>query len=194
MILVRGVRDMDPAESSRAPRPIADYRDYLRLLADLRLGPRLRSLLDPSDIAQQTLLTAHDKLVQFRGSTEAELAGWLRAILANHLAEALRRHGRGVGAAALEADLGRSSVRLQQLADSGQSDPGAPLARAEDRLALAAALIRLPDDQRTALELRHVEGLSVAEVGRRMDRSIPAVTGLLYRGTKALRQMLAESP
>ncbi len=185
---------MDRGEGVRSPRPIEDYRDYLRLLADLHLGPRLRSLLDPSDVAQQTLLTAHDKLAQFRGSTDAELGAWLRAILANHVGAAMRRHGQGVGAAALEADLGRSSVRLQQLADSGQSDPGAPVARAEDRLALAAALMQLPSDQRLALELRHLEGLPVAEVACRMDRSIAAVTGLLYRGTKALRQILAESP
>ncbi len=177
-------------------RPLERYRDYLRLLADLRSGPWLRSLLDPSDIAQQTLLTAHAKFDQFRGTTDAELAGWLRAILANHLAAALRKHAprQEIGPAAIEAELAGSSARLQDLADASQSDPGAALSRAEDRLRLASALMQLPDDQRTALELRHMEGLSVAEVGRRMGRSVPAVTGLLYRGTKALRSLMAESP
>ncbi len=49
---------------------------------------------------------------------------------------------------------------------------------------------KLPDDQRTALELRYLGGLSVAEVAARMGRSTVSVTGLLYRGTKALRERM----
>jgi RNA polymerase sigma-70 factor (ECF subfamily) len=184
------------ANGQLPPRPLESYRDYLRLLADHQFGPRLRSLLDPSDVAQQTLLTAHAKLVQFRGTTEAELAAWLRSILASHIAVALRKNDarRIVAQTRLEADLQASSVRLQDFADANQPDPGAALSRSENRILLATALMQLPEDQRSALEFRHLEGLSVAEVGRRMNRTIPAVTGLLYRGTKALRQLMAESP
>jgi RNA polymerase sigma-70 factor, ECF subfamily len=178
------------------PRSLESYRNYLRLLAELRLDPKLRTLLDPSDVAQQTLLTAHARLKQFRGKTEAEFVAWLRAILASHLAVAYRKHGRrgGPGAPALEADLEWSSARLQDLAESSQADPGEAVVRSERYLLLADALLQLPDDQRIVLELRHLQGLPVAEVGRRMDRSIAAVTGLLYRGTKALRRLITDSP
>ncbi len=178
------------------PRLLGSHREYLRLLAGLRLGPGLRRLIDPSDVVQQTLLPALDKLDQFRGTTEAELVAWLRAILANHLATAFRKQGRqgGPGAPILETELERTSARLQDFVDSNQADPVKAVARSERFLALAAALMQLPEDQRTALELRHLRALSVVEVGRRMGRSVSAVTGLLYRGSKALRRLMAESP
>jgi RNA polymerase sigma-70 factor (ECF subfamily) len=78
-------------------RPLESYREYLRLLARMNLDPRLRGRIDPSDLVQQTLLKAHEKRDQFRGKTDAELAAWLRAILANQIANALRRFGRQAG-------------------------------------------------------------------------------------------------
>src|SRR5579871_1673268 len=73
-------------------RPIEDYRDYLRLLARIQLGPRLQVKMDASDIAQQTMLQAHMAREQYRGKVEHDRLAWLRTILANVLAAAGRRY------------------------------------------------------------------------------------------------------
>jgi RNA polymerase sigma-70 factor (ECF subfamily) len=179
-------------------RPLEGYRDYLRLVARLRLGPRLQAKLDASDIAQQAILQAHRSRAQFRGGTEAEWLGWLRAILANTLAAAARRFGalsRGPGRErSLEAELEGSSSRLECLLAADQSSPSDRAALGEELLRLARALTVLPEDQRRVVELHHLKGLPIAEVALEVGRTRAAVVGLLYRGLRRLRELLQEKP
>jgi RNA polymerase sigma-70 factor (ECF subfamily) len=72
------------------------------------------------------------------------------------------------------------------------SSPSQRVLWEERMLELAEALARLPEDQRTALELRYLEGLSVAEICGRMGRGTSSVANLLYRGLKALRERLVD--
>src|SRR5579864_9421780 len=82
------------------------YRRYLVLLARLQIERNLQGKADPSDLVQETFLEAHRDFAQFRGTTEAELLGWLRRMLASNLANLVRRYkttkGRNVR---LERDL-----------------------------------------------------------------------------------------
>ena len=172
------------------------FRDYLRLLARLQLDPRWQAKLDPSDIVQQTLLQAYEARDQFRGRNTAERAAWLRQILARVLANAVRdlsRAKRDAGRErSLEAALSQSSSRLEAWLAADQSSPSESVERHEQLLLLAGALAQLPQDQREAVTLHHLQGWSLAELAKHLDRSEAAVAGLLHRGFKKLRELLHE--
>jgi len=57
---------------------------------------------------------------------------------------------------------------------------------------LQPILARLPEDQRRAVELRHLQSLFLAETAVRMRRSVDTVVGLIHRGLRALRRDLEE--
>jgi RNA polymerase sigma-70 factor, ECF subfamily len=173
------------------------FSAYLELLARLQIDPGLRAKLDASDIVQQTLLQAHEFRDQFRGQSEAELAGWLRTILANTLAAAVRRFASDARdlkrERSLEYGLADSAARLENWLAAEQSTPSESVMRVEELVRLAAALAQLPPDQRQVIELHHLKGLQIAEVAAIMQRTKPSVMGLLFRGQKKLRELLQEA-
>ncbi len=175
------------------------HRTWLSLLARLQVDARFRAKFDPSDIVQQTLLEAVRDFPKFRGSTEAELAAWLRQILAHvlrhqtrHFAGAARRDlSREVS---LEQALAESSRRLADALVAPISSPSERASRHELELRLADALSRLPADYAEIILLRNVEGLSHEEAASRMGRGVGAVRMLWVRALARLRQVMDVSP
>src|SRR3954453_11601788 len=112
------------------------FRSYLYLLARSHIGRRHQAKLDPSDIVQQTLLHAHQKQSQFRGASEAEVMGWLRQILANNLADAVRglaRAKRDISRERpLDGDVDDSFTRVDGWPAGAQSSPSQQVVRAEE--------------------------------------------------------------
>lgn len=171
------------------------FERWLQLLARVQCESRFQAKFDAADIVQQTLLEAVRALPQFRGTTEAELAGWLRQILAHALAHEIRRfqgaQKRDVGLeVSLDAELAQSSLRLGALLAESGPTPSQAAARQEVGVLLADALCRLPEDYRDVLVLRHLEGLSHEEIAVRLGRSVGAVRMLWVRALASLKTEL----
>jgi RNA polymerase sigma-70 factor (ECF subfamily) len=176
-------------------RLLKSYRSYLMLLARMGLDRSLKRKADPSDLVQETLLKAHGGFGQFRGRTEAELAAWLRQILARNLADLARRFRQAEARQlarerSLEDLLDQSSQTLGRLLATEGNTPSASAERRELAVVLADALDEVRPDHREVIVLRSLEERDWDEVARRMGRTPGAVRLLWTRALKELRPLI----
>jgi RNA polymerase sigma-70 factor (ECF subfamily) len=188
-----------PASDPDLGRRLESYRGYLTLLARTQIGRRLRGKVDPADLVQETFLHAIRDFAQFRGTSEQELAGWLRQILAARLADQVRRYcgtqGRDVRLEqALQVELDQSSQVLDRGLAAPLSSPSEQAAQHECLTWLAQALEQLPEDYRDVLVLHHLQECDFPEVARRMGRSVEAVKKLWARALARLRRSPGAAP
>jgi RNA polymerase sigma factor (sigma-70 family) len=132
---------------------------------------------EAEDVAQEAMLRLWRIAPEWR-SGEARVTTWLYRVVTNLCTDRLRRR-RGTG--------------LDSLPEPADGAPGVE-ARMQDEAraqALEAALARLPDRQREAVVLRHLEGLANPEIAEIMEISVEAVESLTARGKRALAAALA---
>ena len=162
--------------------PLAARQLTLRL-APRVLGVAARMLSDRAeaeDVAQEAMLRLWRVAPEWRQG-EAKVSTWLYRVVCNLCTDRLRGRRRA------------SSVALDDAPEVADAAPGIEQALIEgDRMrALATALAALPDRQRQAVVLRHIEGLSNPEIAEVMQIGIEAVESLTARGKRALAALLS---
>ena len=133
---------------------------------------------EAEDVAQDAMLRLWKVAAEWRQG-EAKVTTWLYRVVTNLCTDRLRKT-RGVGIDSIpepEDDAPSAADRMQDMAR----------ARALDQ-----ALEQLPDRQRQAVVLRHIEGLSNPEIAAIMDLGVEAVESLTARGKRALATQLAD--
>jgi RNA polymerase sigma-70 factor (ECF subfamily) len=168
------------------------YGAWLRLLARLEIDSRFQGKFSAADVVQQTLFEAWRCWEQFRGSSEAERLAWLRGILAHQLAHLARHYAatkkRAVAReVSIEDSLRQSAQRLADMLPARDATPSAIAEARDEQLWLANILERLPREYSDVIVLRHLEGLSHAEIARRLERSEGAVRMLWVRALARLQ-------
>ena len=171
---------------------LEDYREYLGMLGRLQLDDALAGKVDLSGVVQMTLLEAGQ--AGWTDVSENDRVPWLRRIFANNLLDEIRKfrtQARDVEREhSIHQAMEQSASRVNQWLVAGQSSPSQRAIRQEQEVRLAKALSCLPAAQREAIELHHLKGMPLDEIGQRMNRHKGAVAALIYRGTRRLRQLL----
>lgn len=162
---------------------------YALLLEDAqrRLPPQLQAKVGASDIVQDTIHRAWERLPTFAGRSEAEFRSWLLTLLRHHLIDWLRRTRREVA-----LNLGSADARPEDIVPADSSTASAVLVEEERRQALLHAVERLKPDFRTVVLLRYLDCLAFEEIARRMSRSLDAVEHLHRRALAQLRQRIRD--
>lgn len=156
-------------------------RDLTARLLPRVLGQAARLLAgdraEAEDVAQEAMMRLWNIAPEWRQG-EAQVSTWLYRVTANLCTDRLRKRGRTTG--------------LDAAPDPADPAPSAPAAMeaAERAAALEAALAELPDRQRQAVILRHLEGHSNPEIARIMDIGVEAVESLTARGKRKLAELL----
>lgn len=183
------------SESPEFANRLDGFRSYLNLMARMQLDRKLQSKMDASDIVQQTMLQAHRAQNTFQGSSDKQLAGWLRQILARNVYHARRdfqRDKRDVNnERSIENAMDNSAARVEAWLEADQTSPDAKAVRNEQVLILADCLESLSEEKQTAIELHYLQGWKLAEIAEHMDRSVSGVAGLIHRGLKELKTQMA---
>ncbi len=150
-----------------------------------RLTPRvlgfaarmLKDRAEAEDVTQEAMLRLWRIAPEWRQG-EAKVSTWLYRVTSNLCTDRLRK-ARGLG--------------LDEVAEPADDRPGAAegLQTRQRADALEGALAALPERQRQAVVLRHIEGLGNPEIAEIMDIGVEAVESLTARGKRALASALA---
>jgi len=166
----------------------------LRARAEARMDAAMRAKRGPDDILQDTYVQVVRRISQFEGSGLASFLTWAYAILDHKLIDARRAVHRQVRDIQREVAVGAAAAdSYWDLLDHLYADSGTPsrvVRRQEALSALVANLADLSESHRQVIQLRFLEGLSVADVAAHLGKSEAAVVALTKRALEALHQSM----
>jgi RNA polymerase sigma-70 factor (ECF subfamily) len=186
-----GERQVDQELVNRVQRGDKKAFDLLVLKYQHKVANLVsRYIRNPSetlDVTQEAFIKAYRALPNFRG--ESAFYTWLYRIAINTAKNFLVAQGRRPPTSDLDADTAEQmdvGVRLQE-----NSTPENNLLQDEIADTVRRAIEELPDDLRTAITLRELEGLSYEEIARAMSCPVGTVRSRIFRARAAIDAKLA---
>jgi len=179
------------------------YRPALRRMIGLRLDQAVSRRVDASDVVQDVLLKASQRLDEYLKNPALPFHLWIRQIARDLMIDTHRRHRVSAKRSldrevSLQNRLGafddRSSLELAAHLRDPALTPAAQALRRELQSRFDTALLRLDDDEREIILLRHFEQLSNGETAQVLGLSEAAAGMRHLRALRRLRVILAEKP
>lgn len=170
-------------------RHLPAVRSFVRAL----MGARLRARESASDVVQSVCCELMTRTLSFRAADAQALRAWLYATARYKV----KRRARDLGRKKRDVDREvavASETELHDLGAAGSAitGPDAWALRREEVHRLAAAIDRLPQEQRDVLTLAHLSGMSRAEIAHRIGKTEVAVRAMLLRAKARLAILLTE--
>jgi RNA polymerase sigma-70 factor, ECF subfamily len=167
---------------------VEGHQDRLYTIALRMLGDRG----DAEEAAQDAFVRAYRALASYDGERirELRLRAWLTTIVLNRCRSvAARKAARGPRPVSIDGDQARPIAEPEAPPATAPSEVAE---RHAERDRWAARLMTLPASYRTAVILRHVDGMSYPEVAAALGRPEGTVKAQVHRGIALLRTMLED--
>ncbi|MCX7869265.1 MAG: sigma-70 family RNA polymerase sigma factor [Terrimicrobiaceae bacterium] len=171
-------------DSSAFDELVTAHRDKVYMQAYLIC----RNPDDAMDLCQETFLRAWRALGAFDG--RQPLAAWLRRIVTNAAIDWCRRRGRQ-GLVEMAPEAGHPPPGTPGVSQAFER-PGLSLERRELAQRIESAFLALNPEQRAAVAMRDVEGLSYREIAAALGCTVGTVMSRLFYGRKKLQALLAD--
>jgi RNA polymerase sigma-70 factor (ECF subfamily) len=187
-------------ESAAVNQLMERHRQSLRKMVQLRMDHALAQRIDASDIVQDVLLEASQRLAAYIQDARMPFHLWLRQLAKDQLIDTHRRH-RVAQRRSLDreqplvrhANADHSSLDLAAQLRDQELTPAAAALRQEFQQRFYQALAQLEDDDRELILMRHVEQLSNSDVAQALGLSQPAAGMRHLRALRRLREILGEA-
>ena len=148
-----------------------------------------RYVHDPSevlDVAQEAFIKAYRALPKFRG--DSAFYTWLYRIAINTAKNYVVAQGRRPPDTDVDAEEAEQFEGAAELKEN--ASPESLLLRDEIERTVFDAIEQLPEDLRTAITLRELEGLSYEEIAEAMDCPVGTVRSRIFRAREAIDKKL----
>ena len=180
---------------------LSPYRSRLKRMVRIRLNPRLQGRVDDSDVVQDALLEASQRLGDYLKGPGMPFFLWLRHITGQKLIDVHRHHlGRQKRDPGLEVSLHRGAWPLASCTSLAEqllgrfTSPSQAAIKAEMRQRVQDALNSLEPLDREVLAMRHFEQLSNVETATALGIGKAAASSRYLRALKRLKDILESIP
>jgi RNA polymerase sigma-70 factor, ECF subfamily len=189
--------DAKTGDASAVDRLLGEFREPLRRVIDLRLDPVLARRVDASDIVQDVLIEANQRLTEYLKNPAMPFHLWLRHLAQDRIIDTHRRHRQAQRrsidkeqAIQRPAWSDQSSVQLVAQLVDGEQTPASAAIHQELQRRLNDALAQLSEDDRDVILMRHHEQLSNQDVAAALGLTEAAASMRYLRALRKLRAVL----
>ncbi len=190
------LQSADAGDGEAVNRLMDRHREAIRRMVQMRMDRAVATRVDASDVVQDVLLEASQRLSDFIQNGAMPFHLWLRQLAKDRLIDMHRRH-RGAQRRSVDREkrlntefADKSSLNLAAQLPDYELTPAAATIRKELEHRFLTALQDLDEDDRDIILMRHQEHLSNSEVAEALGLSQPAAGMRYLRALRRLRDIL----